>query len=102
MREERFVDFGRQQELRYTIPEVIREEFAREPRIVIKLTHPAGLWPVDPGILMETNMLEKWAKDPAFRENFEIVIMPNLNERPANTGCLSSSLLVNWLVLLDI
>ena len=76
MKEARLVELNDQLELRYTIPEVLREEFAREPRFVIKLTHPAGLWPVDPGLLLETNMLEKWAKNPAFKENFEIVIMP--------------------------
>lgn len=58
-------------ELRFDIPKVLLEAFAKNPRFVLK---PApGLWPVDPKILP---LLERLVRDKEFNANFEIVIMP--------------------------
>jgi len=59
-------------ELRVQIPKVLLDEFQKNPRIVIK-THPAGIYPIDPGILKNGEALKKILSDREFQENFELV-----------------------------
>jgi len=59
---------------RFVIPKVLLKTFVSEPRIVIKW-RPDGLWPVDPHVLLETDLLRNLVQDEAFQEQFEIVIM---------------------------
>ncbi|MGD8397579.1 MAG: hypothetical protein PVG11_01845 [Anaerolineae bacterium] len=62
-------------EYRIKMPEVLLRAFEREPRILIKWS-PIGLWPIGPGPLLESGLLERLAQDREFMERFEIVIMP--------------------------
>lgn len=62
-------------ELRFRIPKVLLRAFAEEPRIVLK-ERPDGIWPVDPGVLVETGILDELARNEEFLKNFEIVVMP--------------------------
>jgi hypothetical protein len=62
-------------ERRFTIPRGLVEAFSREPRFLLKES-PIGLWPVDPGFLQQSGMLERFVQDEEFVKNFEIVIMP--------------------------
>lgn len=61
-------------EVRFTIPKVLHEAFAQEPRVLIKW-RPDGIWPIDPGLLRRTDLLDRLIEDREFNENFEIVIM---------------------------
>lgn len=61
-------------EMRMEMPPQLMEVFAKSPRIVIK-HHPAGLWPVDPGIIRKVDIAALVA-DKNFSEKFEVVIMP--------------------------
>jgi len=61
-------------EMRFKIPKALLEGFSREPYVLLK-HHPAGLWPVDIRMLVESGLVEKLAADKEFIENFEIVIM---------------------------
>ncbi|ACD91406.1 MAG: hypothetical protein HGA81_04940 [Chlorobium limicola] len=60
-------------EMRVEMPPRLMEVFAKSPRIVIK-HHPAGLWPVDPGIIKKIDLAALLA-DKDFAEKFEVVIM---------------------------
>ncbi len=63
-------------EVRFTIPAVLLEVFAKQPRIVIKM-NPAGYWPIDPGILLKNEaLLQKLTQDKEFSQNYELVLMP--------------------------
>lgn len=67
----------RRGELRFRIPKVLLRAFTEEPRIVLKY-RPEGIWPVDPGVLLETGILDELARDEEFLKNFEIVVMPKI------------------------
>jgi hypothetical protein len=64
-----------QHEMRLKIPPSMLEEFQRNPRVIFKF-HPAGLWPIDIGILIKGDLLEKLQKDKVFMENYDVVLMP--------------------------
>jgi hypothetical protein len=64
-------------ELRFRIPKVLLRAFTEEPRIVLKY-RPEGIWPVDPGVLLETGILDELARNEEFLKNFEIVVMPKI------------------------
>lgn len=66
---------GNTREISVTIPKPLLELFKEYPRIVLK-DFPAGLWPIDPGIIRDLQGLEKVMYDKDFQEKFEIVIMP--------------------------
>lgn len=59
-------------EIRMKVPKVFLEEFQKNPRILIK-HHPAGIFPIDPGILKKVELLQKLVLDKEFQENFELV-----------------------------
>lgn len=61
-------------EVRFTIPKVLLNIFAKDPRILIKW-RPDGIFPIDPGLLQETNWLKEVINDKDFTANYEIVIM---------------------------
>jgi hypothetical protein len=62
------------EELRLKVPNRLIDFFEKDVPVIIKY-HPAGLWPVDPGLLMG-DQLKDLFKDRAFMENYEVVIMP--------------------------
>lgn len=59
-------------EIRVQIPKVLLEEFQKNPRILLK-NYPAGIYPIDPGILKNTDALKKILTDKEFQQNFELV-----------------------------
>ena len=67
------------EELRVKIPNRLIKFFEKEVPIIVKY-HPAGLWPVDPGLLMHDRFQELF-KDREFLENYEVVIMPRTVQR---------------------
>ncbi|MBL0699676.1 MAG: hypothetical protein JJV92_02190 [Desulfosarcina sp.] len=67
------------EELRVKIPLRLIKFFEEEVPVILKY-HPAGLWPVDPGLLME-DRLKGLFSDREFMENYEVVIMPKAGLR---------------------
>ncbi len=63
----------------FTIPKVLLEGFATQPRIVFKPI--PGIWPVDIKLL-RNGWLEKMAADKEFARNCDVVIMPKGEIRP--------------------
>ncbi len=61
--------------LRFKMPKVLMEAFAKEPRVVIKW-RPDGIWPIGPELLLRTEIVEQMLHSEEFLENFEIVVMP--------------------------
>lgn len=66
------------EELRVKVPTRLIKFFDENVPIIIKY-HPAGLWPVDPGLLMEDRLRDLF-KDNDFMENYEVVIMPRVGK----------------------
>jgi hypothetical protein len=62
-------------ELRFTIPPALLQAFSQSPRVVIKW-QTAGLWPIDPGLLQKSELLQRLAADKEFNQKFEVVVMP--------------------------
>ena len=63
------------EEIRVSIPPVILDSFVKEARVVIKW-RPDGIWPIDPGLLLNEEFVKRLAADKQFNKNFEIVVMP--------------------------
>lgn len=61
-------------EIRIKIPPKLLEGFHKEPYILLK-RHPAGLWPIDLKMLVETGLWEELVSDQVFMENYEVVVM---------------------------
>lgn len=59
------------------IPKVLLETFQKDPRIIIKY-RPDGIWPIDPGILIKSDIIQKLAKDKDFVANFDIIVSPKV------------------------
>ncbi|OEU70313.1 MAG: hypothetical protein BA864_11570 [Desulfuromonadales bacterium C00003093] len=67
------------EELRVKIPRRLIKFFEEDVPVTIKY-HPAGLWPVDPGLLMEDRLKDLFS-DREFKENYEVIIMPRAGMR---------------------
>jgi hypothetical protein len=59
----------------FKIPKVFEKEFEQNPMVHFPIGN-AGLWPIGPEIIKNSEFMNKLAKDKEFQKNWVLVAMP--------------------------
>jgi len=59
------------------VPKLMLQHFQLNARAILR-DHPAGLWPIDPGLLRNADFMKRIATDKEIQQKFDVVLVPKM------------------------